>query len=92
MTRLRRYSLRSISRTSTGGARDGSEQLRRCGSLSSAWIPQGNLTRILFMRLHAQKTHTADRTDGQDKRLQKYYLNGSDAFRLKLWLRAPFAP
>lgn len=25
----------------------------------------------------------------RDKRLSHYYLNGSDAFRLKLWLRAP---
>ena len=29
----------------------------------------------------------------RDKRLHKYYLAGSDAFRLKLWLRAePLAP
>lgn len=91
--RLRRYSLRSVSHLS--------KVVLETEVSNSAAVAL--YLRLGFLKVMSETSlecsfnaytqkRTADRVAGQDKRLQKYYLNGSDAFRLKLWLRAPFAP
>ena len=53
---------------------------------------RGDLTCVLKVVLECEETNKAAlslyHTLGfvRDKRLHKYYLNGSDAFRLKLWI------